>query len=81
MPSPQEKRSAKQEAGASSDDGLRNSSAVDGEVKSATKLEEFVQQALGDGDGPPWDGDGDGPPWDGTDESLDAPTAWTTMES
>ena len=81
VPSPQEKRSVKQEAGASSDDGLRNSSAIDGEVQSAAKLVERVQQALGDGDGPPWHGDGAGPPWDGTDESLGAPTALTTMES
>ena len=54
MPSPKEKRSVKQEAGASSDDGLCNSSAIDGEVQSAAKLLERVQQALGDGDGPPW---------------------------
>ena len=53
VPFPQEKRSVKQEAGASSDDGLRNSSAVDGEVQSATKLVERVQQELGDGAGPP----------------------------
>ena len=57
VPSPKEKRSVKQEADTSSDDGSRiPSPAVDGEVRNATKLVERVQQELGDGAGPPWDG-------------------------